>query len=427
MTQEPSDDGTVDPLANRVAHFMSSQIGPEPSFSSDPDALRWLAKARRRHRNRKRFMVGLAAATIVTAIGLASFQFRQRLPAGELSYRLDNAELSAGGYVLVSDSAESLLAFSDGSKVRMSPRTRARVVETSDRGVQLALESGEISVDIVQRPRTHWVFRAGPFSVTVRGTSFTVAWNPIKAEFEVRLKKGTVSVSGPVGWESETWLHAGQTLSVNLRDQTGRMEATKAVGSHSGSVALVGASDASRPIPRAPISGPAPRVRPAGSSPPRWSHRSWKAALAEGKAAAVVSEAERNGMPAVLDQADSEDLRALANAARYAGQYSLARQALAAQRRRFPGSGYAHEAAFFLGRLDDGDRDRFADALGWYDLYLAEAPKGEYASAALGRKMTILQGWKRRDEAVDVAHDYLRRFPDGTYVHAARALIREMR
>jgi TolA-binding protein len=132
-------------------------------------------------------------------------------------------------------------------------------------------------------------------------------------------------------------------------------------------------------------------------------------------------------VPAVLEQADSEDLRALAHAARYVGRYALAEQALAAQRRRFPASEHAHEAAFFLGRLHDGDSDGPADALRWYDRYMVEAPTGEYASDALGRKMTILQRWKRGGEALEVARDYLRRFPDGTYANAARALVRALR
>jgi TolA-binding protein len=256
----------------------------------------------------------------------------------------------------------------------------------------------------------------------VHGTSFTVVWNPVEAEFEMRLQKGTVSVAGPVGG-SEVWLHAGQALKVSLRDQTAPMETIDTRGV---SAATPGAPDGTRPVAASPAQQPANPL-PAHSSLPRWSNRRWKAVLAEGKAAAVLSDAERSGVPAVLEQADSEDLRALANAARYAGRYSLAQQALVAQRRRFPGSHHAHEAAFFLGRLYDGASDGSTDALRWYDRYMVEAPTGEYASDALGRKMTILQRWKRENEAFDVARDYLRRFPDGTYANAARALVREQR
>lgn len=423
MSPRISDDDALDPLAKRVAEFMKGEIGPGASSSLAPNALGWLSMARRHRRNRKRLMIGAAAIAIVIAGGVALSRLREELPARQLSYRLDEVDLPAGGYVLVPDAAESLLAFSDGSKVRMSPHTRGRVMELSPRGARFALESGRVAVDIVQRPRAHWVIQAGPFSVTVHGTSFTVAWNPAEAEFEMHLDKGTVSVSGPVRG-SEVWLHAGQALKVSLRDQTTPIGT---IGAHSASAETSAANNEPRPVAASPTGGSAQPVLPTRASSPRWSNRSWKAALAEGKAAVVVSDAERKGVLAVLEQADSEDLRALAHAARYAGRYSLAEQALAAQRRRFPASAHAHEAAFFLGRLHDGNTDGRADALGWYDRYLVEAPNGDYASDALGRKMTILQRWQRRDEALAVAHDYVRRFPDGTYANAARALIRALR
>jgi TolA-binding protein len=126
----------------------------------------------------------------------------------------------------------------------------------------------------------------------------------------------------------------------------------------------------------------------------------------------------------VLKHADSDDLWALANAARFAGRYSLADQALSAHRKRFPSSDRSREAAFLLGRLHDGDQKGPDGALRWYDRYLVETHDGATASDALGRKMTLLQRWDRHAEALAVARDYLRRFPRGTYANAAHALVR---
>jgi len=95
---------------------------------------------------------------------------------------------------------------------------------------------------------------------------------------------------------------------------------------------------------------------------------------------------------------------------------------LTAQRRRFPSSDRARDAAFLLGRLHDADPEGPGNALGWYDRYLAEAPNGAHVSDALGRKMTLLQRSNRPAEALAVAHDYLQRFPRGTYANAAHAL-----
>jgi TolA-binding protein len=217
-------------------------------------------------------------------------------------------------------------------------------------------------------------------------------------------------------------LRAGQTLRVSLRDQT----------------STVGTLD-TEPIAPPPSNSVAPPAAAASLSPmqirdalpkaaveaPSWSNREWPKAVSDGRAVLVLAEAERLGMASVLRQAGSDDLWALANAARYAMRYALAEQALTEQRRRFPGSRYAREAAFFLGRLHDGDPGGPNVALSWYDRYLLEAPQGTYVPDALGRKMTLLERWGRRGEAVAQAAEYLRRFPRGTYANAARVLLRE--
>jgi hypothetical protein len=416
---DPSEDADLDATAKRVAGFASRQIGPTPPADAGADEFaRRLAGFRQIRRNRKWFTVGVAAAVAVFLVGLAGSRLGNRTPTSGLSYRVDDREPPFGSYVLVSETAESLLAFSDGSKVRMSARTRGRVLEVDSRGAKFALEEGKVSVDIVRRPRTYWTFEAGPFLVTVHGTSFTVAWNRADALFEVVLKNGSVSVASPVGGP-EIELHAGQTLRVSLRDQTSTVGTTSLGDGSGGTGSPVGTTRPTEPTLVAPRTMP-----PRPSESVRWSHRGWTTALADGKAADVVSDADRRGLTAVLEQADSEDLWALANAARYARRYPLARQALTAERRRFPKSDRARDAAFFLGRLQDGDSDGPGGALGWYDRYLAEASDGVHVSDALGRKMTLLQRWDRRGEALAVAQDYLRRFPHGTYANAARALVR---
>ena len=413
MSSRPSEDGPLDPTAERVADFVSAQIGSSATANSGERAfVRRLASFRRVRRNRKRF-TGVTIATMLVVAGLAGFRFRGDPTAPVLSYRVDNQDPPSGGYILVPQTAESLLAFSDGSRVRMAARTRGRVVEVNNRGAKVALDDGKVSVDIVHRPRAQWIFEAGPFRINVHGTSFTVAWNPAEAVFEVRLVNGAISVATPIAGP-EIQMRAGQSLRVSLRDQTITM------GTMSAREIPVATNDAA-----ASASFDAPRTAPAGpSESARWSHRGWMAALSQNKAADVVADADRRGLTAVLERADSEDLWALANAARYAGRYPLARQALSAQRRRFPSSDRSREAAFLLGSLHEGDPDGPREALGWYDRYLAEARGDVDVSDALGRKMTLLERWDRRTQALAVARDYLRRFPRGTYANAAQALVR---
>lgn len=352
-------------------------------------------------------MCCLAALVVVEAV-----KGRVKSP-GTLSYRVDDQEPVRGGYVLVPESSPALVEFSDGSKVKMDPQSRARVVEVSDRGARFALEAGHVLVDIVPRQQARWFFEAGPFLVTVHGTSFHLGWNPREALFEVRLVEGVVSVTSPVA-ATDIHLRAGQTLRVSLRDNTSTVATA--------TVVTVPASTVGPMEPAAQLAVAPSRSGPLPTAP--WASRGWASLLAEGKGAGILAAADASGLERALVEADGDDLWALAMAARYAGRFSLAREALLAHRRRFRLSERAHDAAFLIGRLHDRDSEGPAHALQWYDRYLAEAPGGIHASDALGRKMTLLEQWNRRREALDVAEDYLRRFPRGTYASAARALLR---
>lgn len=411
------DDEPLEPTAARVAKFVATQVGARaPARSGEREFVRRLARFRQTRRNVKWFTFGAALVAALVAIGVVGLRSAHEAPAPlALSYQVDNREPASDGYIVVPPAAESVVAFSDGSKVRLAAQTRGRVLELNDRGATFAIEDGRVLVDIVPRPRGQWIFNAGPFRVNVHGTSFAVTWNPRDELFELSLTKGSLSVVSPIGGP-EIRVHEGQSLRVSLKDRTSTLEPT----SRRGVAAIVEA-----PVPAAAASSePVQAALPRSADPSGWSHRGWLAALSGNKAADVIADAERSGLTTVLEQADGDDLWALANAARYAGRYSLASQALLAQRKRFPASERAREAALLLGRLHDGDPDGPGKALGWYNRYLAEAREGANASDALGRKMTLLQRWHRGAEALDVARDYLRRFPRGTYANAARALVR---
>ena len=151
--------------------------------------------------------------------------------------------------------------------------------------------------------------------------------------------------------------------------------------------------------------------------------RSWAAALSAGDFDEILAEAERD-LGRALAARNTDELAALADAARYRRHDDVARRALHAQRRRFPTSPRAADAAFFLGRLDENGGG-LARALGWYDRYLSESPGGSYAAEALGRKMIAIREVSGPTAARDVADEYIRRFPRGSYAGAAEALRRD--
>jgi hypothetical protein len=171
------------------------------------------------------------------------------------------------------------------------------------------------------------------------------------------------------------------------------------------------------PAPSSPSGAPPDPsvVRPLPSTPRA---PTWPELVASGDFAAVLDAAKARGIDQILTRGTRADLVALSDAARYAGDRSLARRGLLAQRERFGSSSEARTAAFVLGRLAD-DQGASREALRWYESYLTEAPNGSFAAEALGRKLVVLVRLGDRKAARTTAETYLKRFPNGA--HAAYA------
>jgi hypothetical protein len=343
--------------------------------------------------------------------------------------------LAPDGRIEAPADAEPALRFADGTIIALARGTKGRLASVDGRGAHVAIADGTASVNVVPKPRARWRVDAGPFVINVHGTVFSAAWNEATGRLDVKLERGSVSVEGPVTG-GPIAMRAGQRLTVAMRQSRVLL---RAIDDHEGDVVesdtTTGAPVAEvapPPVlakrPSAPLLAPAPPVaivpaaapiRTAMRQPrPTWS---WPSALASGDFAFIVDDARRD-LPHALEASSSDDLAALADAARYRRQDDLARHALDAQRRRFQGTPRAADAAFFLGRLDDKQGAGLVHALGWYDRYLEEAPSGSYVAEALGRKMVAVRDLYGVAQARAVAEEYVRRFPRGSYAGAAQAL-----
>ncbi|HVT09459.1 MAG TPA: FecR family protein [Polyangia bacterium] len=413
----------LDARAASLAAFVAGEVqAPAPREQADGKAVQILlaARAREARRQRVRRTFGATGALgACAAAGLIAWTVANRPPAA-LSYTVDGVAPPADGYVRPSPARAPELAFSDGTAIHMMPQARARVLDVGRRGARVMLEDGRAHVHVAHRPGADWQVQAGPFVIHVHGTAFFVEWHANQARLDVQMESGVVSVDGPRASDTVT-LKAGQSLSV--RAEGSRMVALASPTSSAAEPApAAAAATEAAPSDAAPPADQktAPSARPAaGGALPR---ARWTERLADGEAAAIVAEAQRRGIPSVLAGASSEDLAALADAARFRGQEHLARRVLLAQRGRFPGTLRAEEASFLLGRLADGPGGRASDALAWYSRYLREAPSGAYSAEAMGRMMIVLERQQRMDEARAVAVAYLRRFPQGVYARAARAV-----
>ncbi len=357
-----------------------------------------------------------------------------------LTYEIAGGSILEGGYLRESGDTGITLSFSEGTQVALAPGCRGRLRTVDAEGARVGIENGSASFEVTPTSGRRWEVEVGPFLVRVTGTAFTVSWDPSSEQFELRLRRGRVVVSGPVSG-GELTLQAGQRLVVSLskaetlitEDRTPEgtaqgsgeptSDATPSATSEdepttdgAGNGATASATEASK---RDDSDGATPPSSPS----PKGSGRRWAEELANGRWDRILEDAERAGIASTLANASSEELFALANAARYRRRNELARKTLLAQRSRFPGSSRALDAAFLLGRVEEARGSGMTRAIAWYDEYLARAPTGTYAAEALGRKMTIVSQSSGPTQARPIAKDYLRRFPNGSYAGSARLLL----
>ena len=410
-----------------------SVVDPSPAERSGG----WAQVARRMRRlDRRRRLVGVSSAVaLVAAAAVLVMTWGPApdlgpTPARELAYQIQGGSVVDGGYLSESGPDGIRLRFGEGTEVAFAARTRARLRSVSSTGARIAIEHGQARFRVTPRREADWTVEVGPFLVTVKGTVFKVAWDAVTERFDITLERGLVSVAGPVT-RGPVLLKEGQTLTVDLprkesvitesgpdrSDSVAASEGPAAPGIDSDGTSAARESSAGRDstVPRALGRTPT-RLKPN-------THGDWAQAVAAGDWDRILADADRAGARQILTQASSEELLALADAARYRRRADLAREALLANRRRFPGSPSALDAAYLLGRLAESGRGGLDQALAWYDTYLAGAPAGPYASEALGRKMMAFNQLHKDPEARALARDYLGRFPSGSYAGAARALL----
>ncbi len=158
----------------------------------------------------------LAATAALVAVGVVR-SGRSRVPAVSelpaLTYRVEGGSLVDGGYLRESGRGGIKVFFAEGTEFILKPGTRSRLRAVDASGARIAIEHGAASFLVTPAPATdrRWQVDVGPFLVTVKGTVFTVSWDAATETFELKLRHGRVTVSGPVTG-GEIALRAGQRL-----------------------------------------------------------------------------------------------------------------------------------------------------------------------------------------------------------------------
>jgi len=257
-----------------------------------------------------------------------------------------------------------------------------------------------------------WTFAAGPYSVRVVGTAFTVDWDAGSRLFAVNVREGKVLVTGSNLRQGGVMLGPGERLE---RRDLPPVQA-KAAPETSGKQQEELASSTSEPT--------SPRAEASVVSSPEADFRSQ---AARGNYAAAILAARRTGFERLENELSAKDLLLLANTARYAGSASEARRTLLKLRERFPGSpSAAHAALLLASQAEDRDKNS-SEAERWLRTFLVESPQGELAAGARARLFATLLRRGARSEAEQVARDYLRLHPSGQHVAQAQAVLQGSR
>ncbi len=293
--------------------------------------------------------------------------------------RIDSPqEASGGGEVAEVDGDHWVTrVLPDGSKVTTQARTsRLRVEEASPEVVSVALESGAARFDVVRRPERAFRVKAGPMTITVIGTEFTVRLDAGQVEVEVyrgrvRVESGAFTKELGVG---EAWARA--------------LEGDPRPPSETAS--------AEEPEPEVPSGAPTLTARAPVTSAKARDHGQADAGGARPE--------EQESMDSLLGEAD---------AARRAGQTRQVVTSLRRALKRFPSDPRAPLAAFSLGRvlLDQAGQPR--EAARSFARVRELAPGGALAEDALAREVEAWALASDPERARQGALRYLKRYPQG--------------
>jgi TolA-binding protein len=368
----------------------------------------------RMNQPRSRWLAGWmpAAGLAVSAVALATVLYL-RSGHDQITFEVAGGALADNGRVV--GEADTRIRFSDGSEATLSRGSEAAVQNLTEHGAEVVLKRGSMHVKIAKKPQAAWKVAAGPYDVQVTGTAFDVSWSTQAQAFDLRMASGAVIVTGPLAM-------AGIPLKAGQRMFGGVAEGRLTVEGGGAPVAVVAApAERTEPTPAPPVAVATPAAEAKAAVPQSEAH-AWTRQVAQGHFAAVIQDAEQRGMDRTLASGSLEELAALADAARYSGRAQIAKRVLMAERQRFPGSAAARDAAFFLGRIAE---ESGGGAIEWYERYVAESPRGSYASQAFGRKMMLLYKQRGASAAKPVATEYLTRYPNGPYAAAARKIDEE--
>ena len=416
--------------AERIGRMIRDRLGEPDEAGIDPaekavfSAMEQLSTQRRSFR-----LYGAAAAIAVIAGSVILGRF---VRPSAVTYQIGDGaiENETADWVRNSDLPQLPIVFENGSRFVLERQTIVKVVESDADRVRIDLNRGSLEAHVNGNGHTEWWVDAGPYSVRVLGTVFTVDWDPDAERLEVAVTSGHVSVQGEdigkgvvldagrrlVSLKSDIHIDSPSDNDASVSDVSIAKQNVVATANEAGIVerSITPASSGHRTVPvnrHSTPSTPVAKAEPLSPLQSRIDARDWTSAVA------LLEEtgAEETARSAALDV-----LWHLADAARRSGRSALSEQLFISVRRRFPRTERAATAAFLLGKIAlDAHRDPAA-AERRFNAYLYESPGGALSEEALGRLIEVYSALGQKEVAARAALRYLDRYPNGSFAESAR-------
>lgn len=405
-----SDSGTW----NAVGRGLARRLGDGPE-EERRDRQRQAVAALVAHppsRRRTHVVAAAVAASIVAVTLLGLWMARSRDTSLQFWMGRDRSAGTPGDWLEVPEGEEVPVRFEDGSRLDVGERSLVRVTEARTDRVRVLLDHGRLVASVRPGGPARWSIEAGPYTVKVTGTQFSVGWDPEQNHVAVHVIRGEVRVQGPGLYGQGTTLGQGDSLEMA---SGARKEETP----HETAPAVHG-----EPAPVETVAPPEETVQESEVVPVAQAPEMplWKKLASEGLHEEAVAEAEKLGFEKLTRTLGKNDLWQLASAARFARQGDLAVMALTAYRDRFDDTARAGTAAYLLGRVEMEQNGKPARAATWLKTYLVEHPDGPLAEEALGRLMDAQLKAGQSAAARKTAQAYLARYPEGIFKELAESL-----
>ena len=291
-----------------------------------------------------------------------------------------------------------LMQLDDGSTVTaVRPGARLEPVEVASNLVAVRLHAGAARFSVTPDKKRRFQVLAGPYTVVVVGTVFTVVIGA--ADVAVQVEEGTVRIRGQQGVQR---IEAGGRVVLPVVKQ----EAPPAVEPSQEPSAPDQADDDAKAAPDRPQGAMRRTVTPSRSNA-----LSWRELAHRGQYGKAYERLQAEGPSAVRD--DAGDLLLVADVARLSGHPSAAESALRRVVRNHGGDSRAPLAAFTLGRVLLDDYGRPADAARAFSRARQLAPYGVLAEDALAREVECRARAGQKELAQRLAEQYKKSYPAG--------------